>query len=99
MQQVKLLQPCRVAEVLLMRQAAQPWSEVHIGDEGEHVVISEKVGGNTIHTAEEEVVKHPVKMEDHVIMCSIGPHIMPCTMRYGGVKHEGHAVLTDEVGT
>ena len=84
--------------MLLMWQAAQPRSEARIGDEGECIVILEKAGGNAIHTAE-EVVKHPVKMEDHIVMHCIGPHIMPCAVRYGGFKHEGHAVLADEVRT
>ena len=85
--------------MLLMRQTAQPWSKARVGDKSEHVVVSEHARRNTVDTAEEEVVKHPVEMEDHIVMRRICPHIMPCTMRYGSFKHEGQAVLADEVRT
>src|SRR5277367_6163368 len=68
----------------LMRQAAQPRSKSRIGDKGKHVVTAENV-------------KHPVDVEDHVVMRGVSPHVVPCAMRYRGFKHDRHIVLADEV--
>ena len=81
----------------LMRQTAEPGSDACIGEEGESVGVTKNAGGDPIQTSEEEVVQHPVNMEDDVIVRRVCPHIMPDAMRYCHIKHGQHAILADEV--
>src|SRR5271156_1372597 len=96
-QRLKVPEPGWVTNMSLMGQAAQPWSESRIGDKGEHVVTADNAGGDAVRAAEEEMVKHPVDVEDHIVMRGVSPHIVPCAMRYRGFKHDRHIVLADEV--
>ena len=74
-QWVKHPEPIRIVDMPLMRQTAEPGSKACVGEEGESVGVTKNAGGDPIQTSEEEVVQHPVNMEDDVIVRRICPHI------------------------
>lgn len=68
-----------------MRETAEPRRKASINDKGEYIAVLENAGGDAIQATDEEVVEHPVHVDNDTIVGCIGPHVMPCAMRYSGL--------------